>query len=107
MQRQKPYRVIVSPAAAKMIRGIRDRRVQRQILDKVKGLANDPEDQGVALLDDLAGRRRIPAAGRYRVIYTVRRLSRVVLVIAVGIRREGARDDIYRILARLIRREEA
>ena len=90
-----------------MIHGVRDRRVQRQILEKVEGLANDPEDQGVALLDEFAGRRRIPAAGRYRIIYTIRRLSRVVLVVAVGIRREGARDDIYRFLARLIRRGEA
>ena len=90
-----------------MIRGVRDRRIQRQILDKVEGLASDPEDQGVALLDEFAGRRRVPAAGRYRIIYTVRRLIRVVLVIAVGIRREGARDDIYRLLARLVRRGEA
>ena len=107
MQDQSPYRIVVSPAAAEMIRAIRDRRIQRQILEKIKGLENDPENQGRALLDEFAGRRRIPAAGRYRVIYSVQRLRRVVAVLAVGIRREGARDDIYRTLARLIRRGEA
>ena len=107
MQDQSPYRIVVSPAAAEMIRAIRDRRIQRQILEKIKGLENDPENQGRALLDEFAVRRRIPAAGRYRVIYSVQRLRRVVAVLAVGIRREGARDDIYRTLARLIRRGEA
>ena len=107
MQHQSPYRIIISPTAAKMIRAIRDLRVQRQVLEKIKGLENDPEDQGRALLDEFAGRRRIPAAGRYRVIYSVQRLRRVVAVLAVGIRREGARDDIYRVLERLIRRGEA
>jgi mRNA interferase RelE/StbE len=107
MVRHQPYRIVVSPVAAKMIREIRDRRAQRQVLDKIKGLANDPEDQGRALLDEFAGRRRIPAAGRYRIIYTVRRLRRVVLILAVGIRREGSRDDVYRALARLIGRGEA
>ena len=107
MQDQSPYRIVVSPAAAEMIRAIRDRRIQRQILEKIKGLENDPENQGRALLDEFAGRRRIPAAGRYRVIYSVQRLRRVVAVLAIGIRREGARDDIYRTLARLIRRGEA
>ena len=90
-----------------MIRAIRDRRAQRQILDKIKGLENDPEVQGRALLDEFAGMRRIPAAGRCRVVFSIQRLRRVVVVLAVGIRREGARDDIYRILARLIKRREA
>ena len=107
MRDQSPYRIIVSPAAAKMIRGIRDRRAQRQVLDKIRGLANDPEDQGRALLDEFAGMRRVPAAGRYRIVYAVRRLRRVVAVLAVGMRREGSRDDVYRALARLIRRGEA
>ena len=90
-----------------MIRGIRDRRTQRQVLDKIKGLEIAPEDQGRALHDEFAGRRRIPAAGRYRIIYAVRQLRRVVVVLAVGVRREGAKDDIYQSLARLIRRGEA
>ena len=107
MQHQSPYRIIVSPAAAEMIRAIRDRRVQRQVLEKIKGLETDPEVQGRALLDEFAGRRRIPAAGRYRVVYSVHRLRRIVAVLAVGIRREGATDDIYRLLERLIRRGEA
>ena len=107
MRHESPYRIIVSPTAAKMIQAIRDRRVQRQVLEKIKGLENDPEDQGRALLDEFAGRRRIPAAGRYRVIYSVQRLRRVVAVLAVGVRRQGGRDDIYRTLARLIRRREA
>ena len=106
MQYEAPYRIIISPVAAKMIRAIRDRRAQRQVLEKIKGLEHGPEDQGRALLDEFAGMRRIPAAGRYRVIYSVQRLRRVVAVLAVGIRREGARDDIYRTLTRLIRRGE-
>ncbi len=40
---------------------------------------------------------------RYRIIYRVEREKVVVVVIALGIRKEGDRADIYQIAVKLIR----
>ena len=98
------YKVDASAEAAEMIGRISDLRIRRQALAKLKGLANSPERQGRALTDELAGLRRITVAGRYRAVYRVLLMKREVHVLAVGIRREGARDDIYQIAARMMRR---
>jgi mRNA interferase RelE/StbE len=55
-------------------------------------------------LGELAGFRSIRAVGqRYRIIYTVKNEEIVVVVVAVGIRRDGARDDIYNLTKKLLR----
>ena len=106
MQQPTHYRLILTSEAVEMIRAIKNPRTQAQIVRKLNGLRTDPEHQGIALTDELAGLRRIPVAGRYRAIYRVLPLKREVRVVAVGLRRESSRDDIYRILARMIRRGE-
>jgi mRNA interferase RelE/StbE len=40
---------------------------------------------------------------RYRIVYRVERSIVTVVVVAAGIRKEGSREDIYRVAARLIR----
>ena len=98
------YQVDILPAAEEMVLEIADRRVQEKILERMTALANDPELQGKALGDDLAGYRSIRAVGqRYRIIYRVDRLIVTVVVVAAGIRKEGSREDIYRVAAKLIR----
>jgi mRNA interferase RelE/StbE len=87
-----------------MLSAIKDRRIQEQIRDRIDGLAHDPHLQGKPLLGELTGYRSLrPAAQRYRIIYRVH-LSRVeVLVVAIGLRRGGDREDIYRLAKRLLR----
>lgn len=98
------YHVVITAEAAEMIALIRDIRIQGQAVAKLRGLAAFPESQGRALIGELAGLRRITVAGRYRAVYRVSRMSREVHVLAVGVRREGDRDDIYRLAARMMRR---
>lgn len=100
------YKVVISAEAAEMIAGISDLRIRGQAVAKLKGLAASPESQGRALTDELAGLRRITVAGRYRAVYRTLRMRREVHVLAVGVRREGDRDDIYRLMARMMRRGE-
>ncbi|MBE3064875.1 MAG: hypothetical protein IMZ69_07645 [Spirochaetes bacterium] len=50
----------------------------------------------------LRGLRSIPAAGRYHIIYRVLRDKVVVLVLAVGQRREGDSRDIYELARKLL-----
>ena len=87
-----------------MIRAIGDRRVRGIIVRRIDDLADEPEKQGRALLGELADYRSVRAVGqRYRIIYRVDRERVQVLVITVGLRREGSRRDVYSLAQRLIR----
>ncbi len=87
-----------------MVRKIADRRIREKLAGANDGLAADPELQGKPLGDDLAGYRSVRAVGqRYRIIYRVERSAVVVVVVAAGIRKEGSREDVYRVAAKLIR----
>ena len=83
------YKVLFTATARKMLAGISDRRVRAQITHRIEGLSEDPENQGKPLGSELVGYRSIRVSGRYRVIYQVDRGEVRVLVIAVGIRRDG------------------
>lgn len=65
-------------------------RVQRQLAPRIEALAKDPRPRGVKKLageNDLYRLR----AGEYRVLYVIRDRELVVLIVAMGPRR-----DIYR-----------
>ena len=98
------YRVDILPAAQDMVLEIADRRIQEKLLERMTALAADPELQGKPLGDDLAGYRSIRTVGQcYRIIYRVEQSAVVVVVVAAGIRKEGSREDVYRVAAKLIR----
>lgn len=79
-----------------MLAEIFDRRTREKIRTIINRLAEDPEKQGEVLLGELAGFRSFRAVGqRYCLLYTGQDLDIVVVVVAVGLRREGAKDDIY------------
>jgi mRNA interferase RelE/StbE len=99
-----PYRVVLTPTARSMLVAIKDRRIQEKIREKIDGLARDPDLQGKPLLGELTGLRGVRAvAQRYRIIYRVHQDRVEVLVVAIGLRREGHREDIYRLAQRLLR----
>ncbi len=98
------YQVDILPAAQEMVLDIADRRIQDKLLERMTALANDPELQSKPLGDDLAGYRSVRAVGqRYRIIYRVERAIVTVVVVAAGIRKQGSREDIYRVAEKLIR----
>jgi mRNA interferase RelE/StbE len=87
-----------------MLAAITDRRTRERIAARVDGLAVDPHLQGKALLGELQGLRSLRAAGqRYRIIFRIQQEQVEVLVVAIGRRAEGAREDIYRLAQRLLR----
>ena len=99
------FEVFITPTARELLGEIRRRNAAtyRKVLDKIRGLAERPENQGRALLGPLKGFRRIVAAGRYRVIYRVVRETVAVHGVAAGVRKEGDQRDIYEIAQKLIR----
>ena len=87
-----------------MLKAISDRRIRRKIRDRINDLVKDPEKQGKPLTRDLSGYRSLRAVGqRYRIIYRVEEEKVLVFVVALGIRKEGSKRDIYTLARRLIR----
>ena len=96
------FKVVISPTALEMLEEVQDKRVRRKLAERIEGLRVDPEKQGKALSGDLAGLRSVRAVGqRYRIIYRVKEAEVIVYVLAVGLRREGSKSDIYAISRRL------
>jgi mRNA interferase RelE/StbE len=96
------WRVLVTPAALNMIKRIIDRRVRRQVSEAISCLSENPEIKGKSLMGEMAGYRAMRAVGKkYRVIYRIEKEKVVVIVIAVGRRKEGDRKDIYELAKRL------
>jgi mRNA interferase RelE/StbE len=75
--------------------------VQIDFFSKIDTLAAEPA-YGKPLRDELRTFRSIPI-GRYRIIYYYLQETGVVWIIAVGIRKEGSREDVYETVARLLR----
>ncbi len=98
------WQVLLTPTALKLLSDISDRRIREKIGAVIDRLIEDPEKQGKALLGELAGFRGIRAVGqRYRIIYQIRGNEIIVVIVAVGIRRDGAKDDIYNLAKKLFR----
>ena len=98
------YEVRWTETAVEMLEGIGDRRIQQQLYDASKRLTSEPDKQGKPLREGLMGFRGLRAIGqRHRVVYSVETDSLTVFVVAAGLRREGARDDIYALAERLVR----
>jgi mRNA interferase RelE/StbE len=87
-----------------MLEGLGDRRIQQQLFDTSKRLEVDADKQGKPLREELLGYRSLRVVGqRYRIIYSIDSFAGAVHVVAAGIRREGARDDVYLLAQRLVR----
>ncbi len=72
--------------------------------DRIDGLAEEPEKQGKPLTGELTGYRSLHAVGqRYRIIYRIEEGKVLVLVMALGIRKEGSGKDIYALARKLLR----
>jgi mRNA interferase RelE/StbE len=98
------YSIIVRPSAIAMLKTISDRRIREKIDQKINGLANEPEKQGKELGGDLEGYRSVRAVGqRYRIIYRIDGENVVVVVVALGIRKEGDKKDVYKLAQRLFK----
>ena len=98
------YTIEITPTALSMLKGIADSRVREKIRNRIDGLKKDPQKQGKPLLGNLAAYRSIRAAGqKYRIIYQVKNEKVVVLVLGLGIRKDGDKKDIYALAKKLLR----
>jgi mRNA interferase RelE/StbE len=97
------YEIQLTPLALEMLLAIKDRREQEKLRDRIDQLKIEPEKQGKALVDSLAGLRSVRAVGqRYRIIYKVEPAKVLVIVVGVGRRKDGDKKDIYTLLEKFI-----
>jgi mRNA interferase RelE/StbE len=93
------YRIEVTPLAIELLSKIKDKREKQGLKKRIEKLTSEPEKQGKALSGKLRGYRSIRALGqRYRIVYRVDRSRITVLIVGAGIRKEGAKKDVYAIL---------
>ncbi len=98
------FQIFVTKSALKMLQSISDRRIQLKIRADIKGLSANPEQQGKPLTGELGTFRSLRSVGqRYRIIYRVEQKKVTVLVVGVGLRKEGSKKDIYALAKKLIR----
>lgn len=99
------WEIIISPLAEKLLDKIGDKRIRTSIIERIDYLAYDPDKQGKPLRGELAGYRSIRAAGqRYRILYRSEAEQIIVMVVIVGIRRDGDKNDVYEIAKKLKRK---
>ncbi|MGD9941392.1 MAG: type II toxin-antitoxin system RelE/ParE family toxin [Clostridia bacterium] len=97
------YRIKITKIAADNIQEI-EKSAQIQIINKIEKLKEEPTLPGKPLRGLLKDYRSIRAAGqRYRIIYKVIDNVIIVIVVAVGIRKDGDKKDIYELMKKYIK----
>lgn len=98
------WQIIMMPIAEKQLAEIGDRRVRESIAKRIDGLEHEPELQGKPMSGELAGYFSIRAVGqRYRILYKAKAERVVVVVVSLGMRKEGDKKDIYEVAKKLLR----
>ena len=80
------YRIDVAPAAVRQLRKL-DRAAQRRVQAAIELLATEPRPSGAQKLVGGDGEWRV-RTGDYRVVYEIHDTVLLILVVAVGHRRE-------------------
>ncbi len=76
---------------------------RRMIMDALRIIQAVPHREGTRLTDDLAGFRRLKK-GRYRIFYEIKEAEHLIRVLFIGHRKEGDKQDAYRLFRKLIGR---
>jgi mRNA interferase RelE/StbE len=87
------YQVKVAEDAARFIRK-QEKRIQHQIINNIRALAQNPRPQGCKKLQGYKELYRI-RSGNYRIVYNIKEKMLLVLVISIA-----HRKDIYRHLGK-------
>jgi mRNA interferase RelE/StbE len=96
------WEVRLTLKAEMQVAAIKDRRVQERLRSSLRRLEYEPGLQGKPLADELVGYRSVRAVGqRYRIIYKVEDQRVLVLIVALGMRKEGDKKDIYELAKKL------
>ncbi|MEA5552420.1 type II toxin-antitoxin system RelE/ParE family toxin [Anabaena cylindrica UHCC 0172] len=97
------FEIKLTPLALEMLENVKDKRHQKALSSRIDKLKIEPDKQGKPLTGNLINYRSVRAVGqRYRILYKVENDKVVVLVVGVGLRKEGDKGDIYNLLQKLL-----
>ena len=98
------YTIKLTQIAAEFIAKL-DTTSQQQIMEKIEVLKEYPLKVGKPLKGNLQNYRSIRSVGqRYRIIYQVKETEIEVIVVAIGIRRDGdKKNDIYELMKKYVK----
>jgi mRNA interferase RelE/StbE len=98
------YVVKLSPDAVQDLGAISDQNTVRSIIKKAGGLSVEPHKQGKPLKGVLTNYRSVRAAGqRYRIVYQVAAQDGQVVIVVIGIRKDGDKVDAYAVASKRLR----
>jgi mRNA interferase RelE/StbE len=98
------YRIEITPTALSMLKNIKDRRINKAIQERIDKLTDKPDKQGKELHGELRGYRCVRAVGqRYRIVCHIKDSAIIVLIVAIGLRKEGDKKDVYKLAQKMIR----
>lgn len=98
------WQVYFTHEAEQRLLAVKDRRVRKLLYARATKLQESPEQQGKPLIRDLSGCRSVRAVGqRYRIIYELDGDNQEVWVVTLGIRKEGDKEDAYKLASKLKR----
>lgn len=96
------YTIKLTEIAADFIKKL-DKKTQTQILEKIEVLKTNPLEVGKQLKGNLQNYRSIRSVGqRYRIIYHVLEKKIIVIIVAVGIRKDKDKKDIYELMKKFV-----
>ena len=98
------YTIKLTQIAAEFIAKL-DNKSQQQIMEKIEVLKEYPLKVGKPLKGNLQNYRSIRSVGqRYRIIHQVKETEIEVIVVAIGIRRDGdKKNDIYELMKKYVK----
>ena len=97
------FEIQLTPLALEMLANIKDNRHQKALSSRIDKLKIEPEKQGKPLTGQLINYRSLRAVGqRYRIVYQVENDKVVVLVVGIGLRKDGDKGDVYNFLQKLL-----
>lgn len=103
MTENQEYQIRLTPLALEMLTEIKDQRHLNILAERIEKLKYNPEKQGKFLTGKLKSYLSIRAVGqRYRIIYRVQKSEIIVIIVGIGLRSEGNKQDIYSRLQKLL-----
>ena len=98
------WNIKLTQPALRQFAAIKDSRIREQISRKINALTDNPEKQGKPLSDELTGYYSVRAvAQRYRILYRLEADQIIVVVVAMGIRKDGDKKDVYALAKKMAR----
>jgi mRNA interferase RelE/StbE len=98
------WNVKLTMPALRQFAAIKDTRIKEQISRRINTLADNPEQQGKPLSNELTGYYSVRAvAQRYRILYRLEADQIIVVVVAMGIRKDGDKKDVYALAKKMAR----